>query len=594
MLSTTQTPVSQIVLENAIARQDEHALRQELAKTNLSLDAMQGLLAQACQQKSSPAIQQVLRQSVLDLAVRHNDISIATQALQQEADPEKITASPDTDLMRSLLIYARRKNKLYPPDAPRDSETDLDRALRDGLDDRAWKEANKLLLQTVKDKDIKEGWRDAVKEGRLDIQRAILLLEYADLDRSFRLQQEGAVTDKGVAEVMKEIPYFSPKRRLLQNLNKEATFTGTNNKIVCRHLAEHWQAVQEPNPRIQFDYAQYASKEAIEIHVSYNTETKYNYLKAHATETRLFFNRDFGKTLARQLTLMETEGKQTRLIFLEATHHAMSVGLKIKEKDGKPYYVAKLFDPNRTTSHVRIASGSLHTFEMLTLKDFFAAENNLYKGCYPEPEGLSMMFVRPSPQEGHAMTDPAQGVVENRRLTSCIADKDIDATALFYMLMDGFAGDLRRLKGEIASRPEKERIQLLAAKNGDKVPGLYVALQNGHADTIKAFGELLSLVPEEECAELLAAKNANGRSGLAVTLRMGRLEALDQYIEIVMKIAPCLSAQGRAALLKDIRKSRAEHRFGPWWDNHQYYEALKKQNPDFCLRFEKMEKALKS
>jgi hypothetical protein len=195
-------------------------------------------------------------------------------------------------------------------------------------------------------------------------------------------------------------------------------------------------------------------------------------------------------------------------------------------------------------------------------------------------------------------------------------------------------GDLRRLKGEIASRPETERITLLAAKNADGVPGLYVALKEGHADTIKAFGELLLLVPEDQRVALLAAKDAdgvpglyiplqdghadaikafgellllvpegqraellavtaNGKSGLADALKNGRLEALAQYMEIVRKTAPALSAQECAVLLKYIRQSHAVKILGVWFNSRDYNSLIKK-NPDFHLRFKAMKNALKS
>ena len=510
-------------------------------------------------------------QAALALAVRHNDLPLARQALQQGADPGKITARPQTDDMRTLLIYARRKNKLYPPNASRDQDTDLDRALRNGLDDSGREDARNRLSEATSGKDVREAWRDAVKEKQLDVQRALLLL-YAGQDRGFRLKQEDAVTDKGVAEVMKEIPYFSPKRKGLQNFNGEARFSGTNKEITCRHLVAHRQSVQERSPQIKFDDAQFAGTEAIAAHVSYDTEAKYDHLKAHATEVRLFHNRDVGNVLVQQLAAMAAGGETSRLILLTSTDHAMSVGLRIKEKDGKPHYVAELFDPNRTTSHVRIASDSLHTLGTLTLENLIA-DAALYKLYYPEPDGLSMMFVRPPPQEEQSMTGLAQGAVENRTLTSSIEDREINATALFYMLRDGFAGNVRRLKVEVAraSRPEKERIELLAAKDVDGDPGLYIALQKGHADAIKAFGELLLMVPEEQRAALVAAKNANGDSGLYIALQKGHVDAIKAFGELLLLVPE----EQRAALLaaKDANGS------------HGLYAALMIGNTDAIQAF---------
>lgn len=543
MSPNTELPAEVVAIKEAITCQNTDAVLEKLGKTRLSLETWQALLVHAFEQRSNlPTIKEALLQhpacipqSALELAIRHNDISIATQALKQGGDPEHITATPGTNDMRTLLTYARRQNKLYPPNASRDQETELDRILREGLDASARKNARERLDKAI-GKDIQEAWRDAVRQKQLDIQRAILLLK-ADEHRSFRLQQEDAVTDKGVAEVMKEIPYFSPQRKSLKNFNCTTMFPDKNKEITCRHLVAHRQAVQERSRQIKFDYAQYASKEKIAAHVSYDTQAKHLYVKTHAAEARLFHNHDFGKTLVQQLAEMTLKKETARLILLESTNHAMSVGLKIKGTVGKPYYVAEFFDPNHTTSHVRVASGSLHAFETLTLKNFIAT-GSAYKDYYPEPDDLSMMFVRPSPQEGKTMTNPAPGTVENRMLTSGIEDKKISATALFYMLANGFAGDLRRLKNEIASRPEKEWIRLLAAKDHQNVPGLLMALESGHADAIRAFGELLKLVPLEERTELLASRSAKGLPGLFTALRNGHADAVKAFVELLPLVPP--------------------------------------------------------
>jgi len=536
------TPALLAAIKDAITHQHEHALQQQLGEANLPPDALHGLLAHAFLQKSSHAIKVALLHSgctphaALELAVQHKDISIVRQALQMGADPQKITVYCGDDGIHTLLTYARRKNKLYPSNAFLGPETDIDRFLRNGLDDSAKAEAEKLLDDVIDGKDLQEAWRDAVKYKQLDIQRAVLLLK-ADKDRGFRLKQEDAVTDKGVIQVMKEIPYFSPKRTLPKNFNDEVSFPGDKGKIACRHLVMHRQEVQGQHPQIKFDDSRYASAEAIAAHVSYDTQAKYNHLRAHATEARLFYNRDFGKTLVQQFKAMATEGMQARLILLLSANHAMSVGLKIKEKDGNPHYVAELFDPNFTTSHVRIETDNLHTFEALALENFIA-DADAYKAYYPESENLSMMFVRSFAEEGQTVTGSVQGAVENRTLTSSIEDSEINAVALFHMMRNGFAGDLRRLKHEIASRPEMEQVRLLAAKDADGIPGLGMALQNGHADVIKAFGELWERVSPEDAIELLMAKNAKGVPGLYLALENGHADAIKAFGKLLERVPP--------------------------------------------------------
>ena len=625
-------------LKEAITHENNDAVREKLQNANLSPEAMQDLLEHAFEKNSSPAVKQTLLQypnctplSALALAVKHDDIFSAKQSLLQGGDPEKITSAfPSSGDMRALLTYVRRKNKLYPPDASSAQDTDLDYALRDAwLSDEAKEMAKSLLDQEIQKRDISDVWQDAVENKRLDLQRAILLLK-ADTDRCFRVKQKGQVTDKGVAEVMKEIPYFSPKRGLPRNFNCEIKFRDADNELIeCRHLVEHRQQVQEQDPQGKFNDDHFASEEAIKSHVSYDTDAKYRYLHNHAMEAHLLYNRDFGKALVKQFIVMAAEGKTSRskLITLTSTNHAMSVRLRVKEEKGKPCYVAELFDPNHTTSHVRVASSSLHTFETLTLKDFIDTTN--YQGYYPETDKLSIMLGRPSLQAEPSMTTLEQDYTKNRKLTSCI--EEVNSTALRHMLTYGFAEDIKLLKNKITVdkellaakdadgtpglymaleagyadtitafgellellSSESERAELLAAKDVDGTAGFYMALQEGHADAIKSFGELLKLIPPADRATLLAPEDSEGISALASALEDGKLEALKQYIAIVKETAPSLGSQERAGLLKYIRQSHGQKRLG-LWSNFSYYSSLKKQDPDFYSQFKEMKMALKS
>ena len=609
--SRMHTPANMDEIKSAIMLGDVEAVRASLSEEGISGEAWHALRAHVSDSGSAPAIKEALQQVLADAALKHavraNNIDTARQALLCGAEPEGIPAHAVADApMRALLTYAHRKNKLYPPNGPHGPETALDHVLRNGQEETA----KTLLEQATGNKNSPEAWRDAVKGKQADIQRAILLLGYADQDRGFRLLQEDAVTDPGVAAVMKEIPYFSPKRGWPPNFNGEAMFPGTSEEIECRHLVEHRQAKLEQSDRLKFDYVQYASVQNIAAHVSYATDTQHEHLMVHAAETHLFHNHDFGKVLVGQFGEMQRKEETTRLLLLTSSDHSMSVELKVKDKDGKPHYVAALFDPNATTSHIRFASDDVRTLEGFTLEGFIKLEST-YNFYYPNSDETSLMFVRP-PAPAQAQAEPARenrgaGAVRNRSLTSCIEGEKLNETVLNFMLKYGFSGDIRRLKNAIAKqmakRPEDERLQLLeakddngdpglymalqnghadvitafgqvlkelqvppaecvkllAAKRDDGVPGLYMALQNGHADAITAFGQVLKelQVPPAECVKLLAAKRDDGATGLYWALKKGKLGAVEQYIQIVKKIAPELDDEHRAALLQEIRKSHA-------------------------------------
>lgn len=537
-------------IKDAIMRGNVETVEEKLSNAALSTETLQDLLKYAFDRNSNPAIKEAFLEhgncnpeSALALAVQYNDIALAKQAMRRGADPEKITVNNrPTEEMRKLLTYARRLNKLYPPGCSTDTESDLDRALRNGmLDDDAKTQACSLLEQKFPEETIPQAWQHAVKNKQLDVQRAILLL-LADTDPYFRVLQDAQATDKGVAKVMKEIPYFSPKRGWPENFNCMASFLGKKISIECRHLVEHMQKEQQQHPQGKFDYAQFASLEAITAHVSYDTEANYNYLSNHAAEVHLLHNHDFGLALAQQLTALATQGAlpQSKFILLKSIGHAMSVQLTVKEEGSNPCYVANFFDPTCTTSHVRVASASLRTFDMLKLENF-VSESEIYDDYYPASENLSAMFVRPASQNGQAGTESAQEPVKNRIFTSSIKDEEINAAALHHMLANGFSGDLRLLKNKI--KIDKE---LLAAKRTTGTPGLFTALQNGYTDTIKAFGELLELVPTTDRAELLASKTAKGLPGFGKALQEGHADAIKAFGEL-LKLVP--SEKERTELL---------------------------------------------
>lgn len=157
--------------------------------------------------------------------------------------------------------------------------------------------------------------------------------------------------------------------------------------------------------------------------------------------------------------------------------------------------------------------------------------------------------------------NPASGAVENGMLASGIENKKIGAAVLllgvvalfFYMLLNGFAGDWKRLKNAMANRSEREQMRLPTTKNADEVSEFHSALEPGHADTIKAFGKLLELVPSEKRAELLAAKNADGVPGLYTVWGNGHADAIKAFGELLKLVPP----EERAALLKGVKKRQA-------------------------------------
>jgi hypothetical protein len=298
-----------------------------------------------------------------------------------------------------------------------------------------------------------------------------------------------------------------------------------------------------PNAKSNFD--DYETLEKIAIHVTAD-EREHDRLRAHATETYLIDNGDFGHFLVQQFEAMERAGASAKLIMMESTTHAMLVTLRIEYKDGKKGYRVELYDPNLSTTHARSASDDLHAFAFQNVRGYLDADA-LQKLYYPEPNGISLLHVYPGNDAFKAMASLPPGAAPGRKLTGRIPDEKIDATAIWHLVSDGFAGDLRCLKEEIARRSEDERITLLAAKDDKRPSALFMALQYGHTDAVEAYGELLELIPEEQRAEPLAAKAPDGTPALHRALLDGDAAAIKIHGKLILSLN--LTEGERAELL---------------------------------------------
>jgi ankyrin repeat protein len=172
---------------------------------------------------------------------------------------------------------------------------------------------------------------------------------------------------------------------------------------------------------------------------------------------------------------------------------------------------------------------------------------------FPNGKGLVMLHVDPGKDELEAKAAITPGAVAGRTLSSCIPDHKIDATAIWYLMRNGFAGELERLKGEIARRPVEEQITLLTGKNARGYPGLFMALRDGHAGVVEIYGELLKLIPVvEQCVEPLAAKTDNGHSALFLALKNRHVEAVDAYVKQLRWLPEKLHAKVFAATVRHV------------------------------------------
>ena len=514
--------------------------------------------------------------TVLDVAVRHDDLELAHYLLSKGANPER-TSTVASAGMRMLLTAWRRQNLLYAHFNEGNSQglSDMDRDLQAGYHNWVRTQLARMCLGMAGG-NAQQLWEEMMNIGRHDILRALLITgtpqELRELTRrqsdvGMWLKKLGN-KDPGLSAVLKEFPYQSAKRGLLQNFNLQANFTDTEEKIVCRHLVTYQQEEQALDPQhIKFNYDKFRNPTDITNNVKPGIDKILGGLRAQASETHLIDNAKFGQFLAGQFAVMEKENQPTRLMLVESTNHLMNLGLRIKDDEkGKRTYVVKFFDPNITTTGTRSKVGSVQTLEMQTIASYLANEWRL-SIYYPEAKGLSMIYVRPEAQASTAIS--ASGYV-GRTLTTCIDTKDIDATVIWHLMEKGFAGNLRQLPDHLKTLPEDRRIEIIAGKVANGFSPLYMAMRYAQPELIQAYGDLLKLLPAGKQAELLLAKNSagpdKGKSGLHVALEMRKFDMVKQLLNMLEGLVPDLSPGQRAWLwqeLKGYEASIAQRPFKP-------------------------------
>jgi len=476
--------------------------------------------------------------TVLDVAVKHKDQEFARYLLGQGAKPEQVSLGAASHDMQALLTSWRRKNLLYAHFNERNKQswTPLDRTLYEDRHEEARARLEHLLTKN----DVHKVWEEAIHAGRHDVLRALLVTGTPDELRKLTKDKylvgqwkEALQDDPGLSAVLKEFPYQSAKRGKPENLNTMAKFTGTNESIDCLHLATYQQMQQAQDSRIKFNYTKFSKLKSIENNVKPDIEKTYETLKEQASEVHLIDNKRFGQFLARQFDAMEKNGKQSKLMLLHSTNHAMNLGLMIKEKDDKKSYVVKFFDPNETTTGTHSKTNHAKTFETQTLASYITEAGALH-AYYPEPVGMSLIFVR-TEDETQKSISTAHSSRVNRTLTSMDIDH-IDATVMWHLIREGFTGNLRKLHDYFSSLPEDKRIELLSCKHEDGTPALFMSMQDGKTESVKAFGELLKLaepIPQDKLFTLIAAKDVENTPALFRSMQGGKTESVKAFGELL-------------------------------------------------------------
>ncbi|MES2483548.1 MAG: ShET2/EspL2 family type III secretion system effector toxin [Pseudomonadota bacterium] len=129
----------------------------------------------------------------------------------------------------------------------------------------------------------------------------------------------------------------------------------THNAIVCRHLVAHHLTNESRRSGGHTSFDDFKSIDAIQAAVSAETEAlAWKMLSGPAAH--VFQSSGFSRALHAELRTMKP-GEERRFV-LGTDLHAMSVTLRAKKREGAGQgtaFVVRLYDPNRTATHLRLA-----------------------------------------------------------------------------------------------------------------------------------------------------------------------------------------------------------------------------------------------
>lgn len=433
--------------------------------------------------------------------------------------------------MRKLLTYALRMQALYPPEADRTRDTELDRAVqrydRDTVD--------KAVEDSLAD-GVPTAWSTALEEGMVDMQRALLATQEVDKNVQFRLMEERhqVIADPYVRAVVKQVAHYSPTRGDPENYNLAVP------GISCESLTEYRQQRQAASRGLKFNYEEVGDPNAIEKNVDPIALGNVHYRwKLYAPEIHRVRNREFGKFASGRLKVMAAENKKPEQIAAVTPLHTLGLDLLVKTKYGARNSVVRSYDPCATTSHVRMAVQDPVMLEPKQLADFLMNGEGDEKAYFGDSQKACFMFVRPSEEEiAEIVRSPAQARKLRALTSGTIKEEEIDSSLIFSLLLYGLTDTLQALQpaiDKLAQNQVKELLDFRSIEQG--APALFYKMGDGDAVTVRKYGDLLRLVAAGERADLLAAKSAKGTPGLFMAMQEGQPESIAEFGPL-LKLVP--------------------------------------------------------
>lgn len=285
--------------------------------------------------------------------------------------------------------------------------------------------------------------------------------------------------------------------------------------------------------------------------------------------------------------------------------HAMALHMERKTKHSVPYFVARLYDPNSAASYMRVVKANPEGFSELTLESMMLRPQStaLYASgsvdgaapiaavslderlqpivgnrCGLSPASLYVAMrlgLRSDVERLLAESEKAhpstQAYIEALQARVKLND-DKSAPALHIALQFGQADAVDLYSRTVIATPRLDhstKVELLAARRFDGVPGLYMALRNGHRETIAAFAQavLSSDLTFSDKADLLAAKKVDGSPGLFVAFFNGHAQAITSLANAI--VGSSLEPQTKADLLAAKRAHGCPGLFMAFYKGHE-------------------------
>ncbi len=220
-------------------------------------------------------------------------------------------------------------------------------------------------------------------------------------------------------------------------------------------------------------------------------------------------------------------GRSEANCLLESSCHAMALYVSRKSRDGTDYFSAKLYDPNNTASYRRVEALSIDSLRELTLKDMLITPALSEKYSDSHKHAVTLLAI---------CLDPRLHPRMDRSLT------EVSPDAMHLALSDGSLEDQHVMLASLDSKniglAQHSLFEVLRAKSVySGWTGLFGALAGGYADSASAFISFVlsaSDLTERQKTELIAAKDSRGMPGLFAALSLGKTQAVSAYAGAVL------------------------------------------------------------